>query len=145
MELSLPEMIQIYRRRAGMNQGTLGAAAFDTSFESGRTKIKNLELGRQKPTLRDLENMARVLKLPLSALAANTADGIRGQAAASSAGLTISERTTQRFPGLDAYLEMLNKAVFLEDEELIAYISEKLSRLFAASAPNDAQISEAAS
>ena len=145
MELSLPEMIQIYRRRAGMNQGTLGAAAFDTSFESGRTKIKNLELGRQKPTLRDLENMARVLKLPLSALAANTADGIRGQAAASSAGLTISERTTQRFPGLDAYLEMLNKAVFLEDEELIAYISEKLSRLFAASAPNDARISEAAS
>ena len=145
MELSLPEMIQIYRRRAGMNQGTLGAAAFDTSFESGRTKVKNLELGRQKPTLRDLENMARVLKLPLSALAANTADGIRGQAAASSAGLTISERTTQRFPGLDAYLEMLNKAVFLEDEELIAYISEKLSRLFAASAPNDAQISEAAS
>ncbi len=145
MELSLPEMIQIYRRRAGMNQGTLGAAAFDTSFESGRTKIKNLELGRQKPTLRDLESMARVLKLPLSALAANTSDGIRGQAAASSAGLTISERTTQRFPGLDAYLEMLNKAVFLEDEELIAYISEKLSRLFAASAPNDAQISEAAS
>ncbi len=145
MELSLPEMIQIYRRRSGMNQGTLGAAAFDTSFESGRTKIKNLELGRQKPTLRDLENMARVLKLPLSALAANTADGIRGQAAASSAGLAISERTTQRFPGLDAYLEMLNKAVFLEDEELIAYISEKLSRLFAASAPNDARISEAAS
>ncbi len=145
MELSLPEMIQIYRRRAGMNQGTLGAAAFDTSFESGRTKIKNLELGRQKPTLRDLENMARVLKLPLSALAAYTADGIRGQAAASSAGLTISERTTQRFPGLDAYLEMLNKAVFLEDEELIAYISEKLSRLFPASAPNDARISEAAS
>ncbi len=145
MELSLPEMIQIYRRRAGMNQGTLGAAAFDTSFESGRTKVKNLELGRQKPTLRDLENMARVLKLPLSALTANTDSGIRGQAAAPSTGLAINERMTQRFPGLDAYLEMLNKAVFLEDEELIDYISEKLSRLFAAPAQKNAQISEAAS
>ena len=47
-----------------MNQGTLGATAFDTSFESGRTKIKNIELGRQKATQRDIENLVRALNLP---------------------------------------------------------------------------------
>ena len=43
MELKQPEIIQILRRRCNLNQGALGAAAFDTSFESGRTKIKNIE------------------------------------------------------------------------------------------------------
>ena len=144
MELSLPEIIQICRRRAGLNQGTLGAAAFDTSFESGRTKIKNIELGRQKPTPQDIEKMARVLQIPVAALTANTAGEIRGRAVSSATGLNVGEKTIQRFPGLDAYLEMLNKAVLLEDEELIDYISEKLSQLFAMSAQKSGQISEAA-
>ena len=39
---------------------------------------------------------------------------------------------------------MLNKAVFLADEELIDYISEKLSRLFAVSAQKSGQNTEAA-
>jgi transcriptional regulator with XRE-family HTH domain len=143
MELSLPEMIQIYRRRAGLNQGTLGAAAFSTSFESGRTKIKNIELGRQKPTPQDLENLARVLKLPLAALNSDSNGRNPGLAGPASAGIAVSDKTIGRFPGLDAYLEMLNKAVLLDDEELIDYIAEKLARLFAAPAQMGDQVTEA--
>ncbi|MGD9097312.1 MAG: helix-turn-helix transcriptional regulator, partial [Desulfobacterales bacterium] len=68
MELKQPEIIQILRRRCNLNQGALGAAAFDTSYESGRTKIKNIELGRQAPTPDDLEKMAVVLGVPVSEL-----------------------------------------------------------------------------
>jgi transcriptional regulator with XRE-family HTH domain len=143
MELSLPEKIQICRRRAGLNQGTLGAAAFDTSFESGRTKVKNLELGRQKPTPRDIENLARVLKLPVSALTSNIKGQVRGFEALAPPGIAVSEKTIDRFPGLDAYLEMLNKAVLLDDGELIDYISEKLARLFAEPSQKGGQITEA--
>jgi hypothetical protein len=143
MELSLPEKIQICRRRAGLNQGTLGAAAFDTSFESGRTKVKNLELGRQKPTARDIENLARVLKLPVSALTSNMEGKVRGFEALTPPGIAVSEKTIDRFPGLDAYLEMLNKAVLLDDGELIDYISEKLARLFAEPSQKGGQITEA--
>jgi hypothetical protein len=143
MELSLPEKIQICRRRAGLNQGTLGAAAFDTSFESGRTKVKNLELGRQKPTTRDIENLARVLKLPVSALTTDDSGPRQDTEAQTPPGIAVGAQTIARFPGLDAYLEMLNKAVLLDDEELIDYIAEKLARLFAAPARKGEPIREA--
>ncbi len=145
MKLSLPEIIQIYRRRAGMNQGTLGATAFDTSFESGRTKIKNIELGRQKPTQRDVENLARALKLPAAALLPHATDMPWDPGRAFQPGIAVGEKTIERFPGLDAYLEMLNKAVLLRDEELIDYIAEKLARLFANAVPNQGQIAKASS
>ncbi|MBL0713251.1 MAG: hypothetical protein JJV98_06075 [Desulfosarcina sp.] len=143
MELSQSEIVQICRRRAGLNQGTLGADAFNTSFESGRTKIKNIELGRQKPTQQDIENLARVLNIPVSALIPNPTGKVRGHDATSPQGLDVSEKTIEQFPGLDAYLEMLNKAVLLNDRELIDYIAEKLARLFSDAAPNEGQITEA--
>ena len=145
MDLSQPEIIQIYRRRAGLNQGTLGAAAFDTSFESGRTKIKNIELGRQKPTQRDVENLARALNLPAAALKPHAADVPWDAGRAFPQGIAVSPQTTERFPGLDAYLEMLNKAVLLRDEELIDYIAEKLARLFARAVSNDLSIAKVSS
>ncbi len=143
MDLTLPEIIQICRRRAGLNQGTLGAAAFDTSFESGRTKIKNIELGRQKPTSRDIENMARVLKMPVSALTTQSTVPVPDLKNPSHAGIAVSKQTIDLFPGLDAYLEMLNKAVLLNDEELIDHIAGKLARLFAAPSQMGGQITEA--
>lgn len=145
MELSLPEMIQIYRRRAGMNQGTLGATAFDTSFESGRTKIKNIELGRQKATQRDIENLVRALNLPVGALKPHATEGPYDAGRDIPQGIAVSENTIKRFPGLDAYLEMLNKAVLLHDEELIDYIAEKLARLFANAAPDEVSIAKVSS
>ena len=145
MELSQSEIIQIYRRRAGLNQGTLGAAAFDTSFESGRTKIKNIELGRQKPTQRDIENLARALKLPPAALMPHSNDGPWEPGRGVQQGIAVTGKTIDRFPGLDAYLEMLNKAVLLRDEELIDYIAEKLARLFDNAVPNEGQIAKASS
>ena len=42
MRLTQPEIIQILRKRAGLNQAELGSRAFDTTIDSGRTKIKNL-------------------------------------------------------------------------------------------------------
>jgi transcriptional regulator with XRE-family HTH domain len=125
-----PEIIQILRRRCNMNQGALGAAAFDTSLESGRTKIKNIELGRQIPTRDDLEKMAGVLGVPVSALdpastSAKPAAEVGGD------GLFIYRQVLDLVPGADVYLEMLNKAVRLDDRELIAHIGEKLAGLFA--------------
>ena len=66
VELTLGEIIQIYRKRAGINQGQLGADEFQTTPESGRPKIKNIELNKQKPTLDDLKAIAHTLSLPLA-------------------------------------------------------------------------------
>jgi len=127
MQLMQPEIIQILRRRCNMNQGALGAAAFDTSPESGRTKIKNIELGRQIPTPSDLEKMAGVLGVPVAAL-----DPARANNPAVEAGdddIVIHGKVLALLPGADVYIEMLNKAVRLDDRELIAHIAEKLAAL----------------
>ena len=130
MELTQPEIIQLLRRRCNMNQGALGSAAFETSIESGRTKIKNIELGRQIPTPDDVEKMARVLGVSEADL-----DPARAKAPAGGGertdGVVIQRRVLEHLPGADVYLEMLNKAVRLEDRELIAHIGDKLAGLFA--------------
>jgi len=62
MQLTQPELIQILRKRAGLNQAELGSRAFETTLDSGRTKIKNLELGIQRATGDDLKRIARILR-----------------------------------------------------------------------------------
>lgn len=128
VELTQPEIIQIFRRRSGMNQGNFGAAAFDTSYESGRTKIKNIELGKQKPTAEDIQKMAGVLGISPEALTPGSSIP-EGNTPPAPAGILISRRCLERFTGLDVYVDMLNKAVKLEDEELIVYIADKISSL----------------
>ena len=129
MELMQPEIIQILRRRCNMNQGALGAAAFDTSLESGRTKIKNIELGRQIPTRDDLEKMAGVLGASVSALdPASVRSGPVTEAGED--GILVHRKVLELLPGADVYIEMLNKAVRLDDRELIAHIGDKLAGLF---------------
>ena len=46
-------------------------------------------------------------------------------------GVFIRRDVLEHLPGADAYIEMLNKAVRLEDRELIAHIADKLAGLFA--------------
>ena len=129
MRLNQPEIIQILRKRARLNQGTFGAKAFNTSFESGRTKVKNIELGKQKPTQLDLERMAAVLDVPVSELIPGNGTP-ESMSVPAGDGLVLSDRCLERFPGLDTYLDMLMKAVTLEDDELISYISGKIASLF---------------
>ena len=128
MRLTQAEAIQVLRRRANMNQGDFGAKAFNTSYESGRTKIKNLELGKQKPTQDDLTKMARVLGVSEADMAPSDNDG---SATAPDAvdGTTISSQTLDLFPGLEAYLDMLDKAARIGDTELIAHIAEKMAAI----------------
>ena len=129
MELKQPEIIQILRKRASLNQGTFGAKAFDTSFESGRTKVKNIELGKQKPTPQDLANMARVLGVPVTELSPNIGRD-RTDHHKPEDGLLIRQQVLDLFPGVGTYLDMLNKAVALKDRELIRHLSEKISEMF---------------
>ncbi len=125
MELTQAEMIQVLRKRAQTNQGNLGAKAFNTSYESGRTKIKNIELGKQIPTDDDLKKIAL-------ALGVNRDELLLGKnLKTAEKGILIAQRTLNRFPGLDAYVDMLNKAVLIGDEELTDYITGKISSLFA--------------
>ncbi len=125
MELTQAEMIQVLRKRAQTNQGNLGAKAFNTSYESGRTKIKNIELGKQIPTDDDLKKIAL-------ALGVNRDELLPGKnLKTAEKGILIAQRTLNRFPGLDAYVDMLNKAVLIGDEELTDYITGKISSLFA--------------
>ena len=133
MNLKQPEIIQILRRRRNMNQGALGAAAFDTSLESGRTKIKNIELGRQMPTADDLERMAAVLGVSVSDLdpARDGSKPAERSGGEPQRGVVMHRRVLERLPGADAYIEMLNKAVRLDDRELIGHIADKLAGLFA--------------
>ena len=132
MELNQSEIIQILRRRVEMNQGTLGAKAFGTSFESGRTKIKNIELGKQTPTENDLEKMARVLGVSPEVLKPrkSSPEPARQNPATAPEGIVIHKKTLSLVPDLGVYMDMLNKAAMLEDKELLQHIAEKLSDIF---------------
>ena len=121
MELTQPEIIQLLRKRAQMNQGEFGAKAFGISFESGRTKIKNIELGKQAPTDKDLEDISRVLGVSPSDLSPD--QRMENQRN----GLFIPRKTLDRFEGLEVYLDMLNKAVLLDDSVLIRHIAGKIA------------------
>ena len=132
MDLTQPEILQILRRRVDMNQGTFGAKAFNTSFESGRTKIKNIELGKQTPTDDDLKKMALVLGVSAEILKPQKSPSVRDKQKSRTAleGIVISNKTLVLVPDLGPYMDMLNKAVTLEDRELIQHIAEKLSDIF---------------
>ncbi len=131
MELTLPEKIQLLRKRIGLNQGQFGAKAFKTSVETGRTKIKNIELGKQKPTSDDLAQMSKVLDVPPSILTQMSVDEAASAfLAPSKRGMVVDEKVLERFHQLGPYLEMLNRAVSINDEELIEHIAGKLSDLF---------------
>jgi transcriptional regulator with XRE-family HTH domain len=132
VELNQSEIIQILRRRVEMNQGTLGAKAFGTSFESGRTKIKNIELGKQTPTENDLEKMARVLGVSPEVLKPrkSSPEPARQNPATVPEGIVIHKKTLSLVPDLGVYMDMLNKAAMLEDKELLQHIAEKLSDIF---------------
>lgn len=134
MQLKQAEIIQVLRRRAGMNQGDFGARAFNTSYESGRTKVKNLELGKQKPTDDDLVNMARVLGLAVEQLRP-APNSIQEAATVLQSGVVIKPETLAVFPGLEAYLEMLDKAVRIGDTELIRHIAHKIAAIFSDHSP----------
>jgi len=128
MEMSQPEIIQVLRRRTGLNQGTFGSRSFNTSFESGRTKVKKIELGKQNPTYEDLKKMAAVLGVSVGTLMPET-DVEANQTTPSMDGVLITNEVLKLFPGLETYVEMFNNAAKLGDEELIDYISEKIAAL----------------
>ena len=130
MQLTQSERIQILRKRAGINQGTLGERAFATTFESGRTKIKNIELGRQIPTSADVKKIAGALEVKEELLWTESGGG-DSPLAGGGKGILILQKTLDLFPGLGLYVDMLNKAVKIDDEELIRYISDKMAGLLA--------------
>ncbi len=128
MEMTQPEIIQVLRRRTGLNQGTFGAQSFSTSFESGRTKVKKIELGKQIPTYEDIKKMAGVLGVSVGTLMPETeVEAIKSPPAVD--GAVFSRECLDLFPGLETYVEMFNNAAKLGDEELITYISEKIAAL----------------
>jgi len=126
VELAQAEIIQIYRKRARINQGDFGSRAFDISYESGRTKIKNIELGRQMPTAADLKKMATLLQIPVSELIP------RRQTSGEDRRKTdrdayLARAVLEKFPGLDAYMDMLNHAARINDGELLIYLCVKIA------------------
>ena len=128
MEMTQPEIIQVLRRRTGLNQGTFGSQSFNTSFESGRTKVKKIELGKQIPTYEDLKKMAGVLGVSVGTLMPETeVEAIKSVPAVD--GVVLSQECLELFPGLETYVEMFNNAAKLGDEELVVYISEKIAAL----------------
>ena len=127
MQLTQQEIIQLIRRRRGLNQGQLGAEAFNTSIDAGRTKIKNIELGRQKATKDDLNKLALALGVGIGELMPG--DEVFTDSPASNH--QLNAEVVALFPGLSEYFDLLNKAVQIRDHELIGYISSKISELFA--------------
>ncbi|WP_419656269.1 uncharacterized protein Dvar_53720 [Desulfosarcina variabilis str. Montpellier] len=130
MELTIPEKIQLLRKRMGMNQGQFGAKAFNTSEDAGRTKIKNIELGKQKPTGDDLIQISKVLNVPASIFDPASGESTMSQKP-SEQGIMVDQAVLDRFHQLGPYLEMLNRAITIKDEELIEHIAGKLSDVFA--------------
>jgi transcriptional regulator with XRE-family HTH domain len=128
MKLTQAEWIQVLRRRTNLNQGDFGARAFNTSYESGRTKVKNIELGKQVPKAEDVRKMARVLGVDESELQAANNDAA-DQRAIKDGDAVISAEVLNAFPGLGSYLDMLDKAVRIGDNELIGHIAEKAAAI----------------
>ncbi len=134
VELAQAEIIQIFRKRSGINQGDFGSRAFNTSYESGRTKIKNIELGRQIPTAADLKKIAALLNVPASDLMPQKQpDGDGSRAPAQK--VFLSQKVLSRFPGLDAYVDMLNNAARINDSELLVYLCDKIATLLKGNRP----------
>ena len=129
IELTQGEIIQILRKRAGMNQGQLGAEAFNTTPASGRTKIKNIELDKQKPTLDDLKAIAASLNLSLSELLFYQEERLGSVTAQKPEGIFVHQRIFNQFPGFEECLSILNKALILQDKELIVYVAKKTAGL----------------
>ena len=130
MDFSQPEIIQILRRRLGINQSELGVKAFNTSPESGRSKVKNIELGKQIPTYKDLIKLAVALNVKVTDLFPEQPIGLaQRQTADGDNCLMLHQRVTDLFPGLDDYLSVLNKAVVLDDNELVDYTCRKIKDL----------------
>ena len=128
VELAQAEIIQIFRKRSGISQGDFGSRAFDTSYESGRTKMKNIELGRQIPKAADLKKMAALLKVPVSDLMPGTQPAGNGRRT-SMPKVVLSKNVISRFPGLDAYIDMLNNAARVNDSELLECLCDKIAGL----------------
>jgi len=129
IEFTQGEIIQIFRKRAGLNQGQLGAAAFNTTPDSGRTKVKNIELNKQKPTLDDLKAIAGSLSLPLADLLFYQSERPDSTAHTSSEEFFVHQRIFDHFKGFKECLSILNKALILEDKELISYVAKKAADL----------------
>ena len=108
MQLTQTEIIQILRKRAGLNQAELGSRAFDTNFDTGRTKIKNIELGKQRISEDDLKRIAKGLNVPLEQLQPSPADENMTSRQFKDDCL-ISRKVVDMFPGLREYLDMLEK------------------------------------
>lgn len=130
MQFSQPEIIQLLRRRIGLNQATLGARAFNTSMDSGRTKIKNIELGKQACTYDDLRKMAAVLGVEITDLMPEKMSASHENKNMDiSIRLALHPRVADLFPGLMDYLGVLNKAVILDDDELVSHSCKKIISL----------------
>ena len=130
MQLTQPEIIQILRRRKGLNQAQLGVQAFGITPDSARTKIKNIELGRQSITAQDAQDLASVLDVPASDLAPQQA-GDSLSSPLPHGQCIVALETLQLFPGLADYIEMLNNAVRISDQDLIGYIASRIADVFA--------------
>ena len=130
MDFSQPEIIQVLRRRLGINQSELGVKAFNTSPESGRSKVKNIELGKQIPTYKDLKKLAVALNVKVTDLFPEQPNGLaQRQTADGDHCLVLHQRVSEMFPGLGDYLSVLNKAVVLQDNELVDYTCRKITDL----------------
>ena len=129
MELTQSEIIQILRKRAGYNQAELGARAFNTTPDSGRTKIKNIELGKQRVSEDDLKRIAQCLDVPAEQLQPPPPN--QGTASVKSKnGALISQKIIDMFPELREYLEMLENAARIDDLDLIEYLSRKIANIW---------------
>ena len=129
MQLTQNEIIQILRKRAGLNQAELGSRAFNTTVESGRTKIKNIELGKQHVSIEDLKCIARVMGVPLEQL--QPLPGKKNlDSAPEKMGILISQKVAAMFPDLREYLDMLEKASMISDSGLIVYLSNKIADIW---------------
>ena len=126
MRLTQSEMIQILRKRAGFNQAELGSRAFDTTLDSGRTKIKNIELGKQRASDEDLKRIAQCLDVPVEQLQPPPKNQ-KITSAKLKNGTLISQKVVDMFPDLREYLEMLENAARIDDLDLIEYLSKKIA------------------
>lgn len=119
--ITTADVIMLVRRKRNMNQGDLGAIAFNTTTQKGQSKIKKLELGLQPPDPGDLEKIARVLDVSPRLLRPHLIT-------TKPYGIMVGKKLLDMFSNLDLkkHIEFFNMCAELDQKEIIIQTVKKL-------------------
>lgn len=110
MKLKQGELIALHRSRKGLTQKILGEKLFG-NLSAPHVKMRKIEAGIQKPTLKELKDIAVALDIDFEDLVNVKSEENKD--------FIVLKEALDYFPKLRFYLEYINLAAKVKDPELI--------------------------